>query len=59
MWPNVQALATLPAGARVETGADVGVTEKSRRNSGLVGVAQPRLVRLWLLLESLISWGAD
>lgn len=45
---NVQALATLPAGASVETGVEVGVTEKRRRNSGLVGVAQPRLVRLGL-----------
>ena len=43
--PNVQALATLPAGASVETVGDVRVTEKRRRNSGLVGVAQPRLVR--------------
>jgi len=43
---NVQALATLPAGASVETGVEVGVTERRRRNSGLVGVAQPRLVRL-------------
>ena len=43
--PNVQALATLPAGASEETGVEVGSGEHRRRNSGLVGVAQPRLVR--------------
>jgi hypothetical protein len=43
---NVQALAPLPARASVETRVKVGATERHRRNSGLVGVAQPRLVRL-------------
>jgi hypothetical protein len=42
---NVQALATLPAGASVETAVEVLVTRKLRRNGELVGVAQPRLVR--------------
>jgi hypothetical protein len=47
---NVQALATLPAGASVETVVDVEVAEKRRRNNGLVGVAQPRLVRRFVEL---------
>ena len=48
---NVQALATLPAGAGIATVVEVRVTKKRRRNSGLVGVAQPRLVRLWLACD--------
>lgn len=43
--PNVQALATLPAGASVETGVEVESNGNFRRNRWLVGVAQPRLVR--------------
>ena len=56
-WPNVQALATLPAGASAETAVEVKVTEKRRRNNGLVGVAQPRLVRLgfWMVRVMILA----
>lgn len=52
---NVQALVALPARVRVETVVEVRVTEKRRRNSGLVGVAQPRLVMpLVLVVDEVI-----
>jgi hypothetical protein len=52
---NVHALATLPARASVEMVGEFRTAEKLRRNSGLVGVAQPRLVRLGFLRVTFID----